>query len=43
MARFDNRGDLTTFVREDQKSWKPADMNAIHSGLKLAFDQLAKG
>ena len=43
VARFDNRGDLTTFVREDQKSWKPADMNAIHSGLKLAFDQLAKG
>ena len=42
VARFDNRGDLTTFVREDQKAWKPADVNAIHSGLKLAFDQLAK-
>jgi hypothetical protein len=42
MARFDNRNDLTTFVREDQKRWKPADVEAIHSGLKRAFDQLAK-
>jgi hypothetical protein len=42
VARFDNRIDLTTFVREDQKLWKPADIQAIHSGLKQAFDQLAK-
>ena len=42
MARFDNRNDLTTFVREDQKLWKPAEVQAIHSGLKAAFDQLAK-
>lgn len=42
VARFDNRNDLTTFVREDQKQWKPADMSAIHSGLKAAFDQLVK-
>jgi hypothetical protein len=42
VARFDNRGDLTTFVRENQKLWKPEDVNAIHGGLKAAFDQLAK-
>ena len=43
VARFDNRKDLTTFVREDQKLWKTADVQAIHGGLKAAFDQLAKG
>jgi hypothetical protein len=41
VARFDNRNDLTTFVREDQSQWKPADVQAIHGGLKAAFDQLA--
>jgi hypothetical protein len=40
VARFDNRQDLTTFVREDRKLWKPADVDAIHGGLKAAFDQL---
>lgn len=42
VARFDNRSDLTTFVREDQKLWKAEDVKAIHGGLKAAFDQLAK-
>jgi hypothetical protein len=42
VARFDNRNDLTTFVREDQKHWKLADVQAIHGGLKAAFDQLAR-
>jgi hypothetical protein len=42
VARFDNRSDLTTFVREDQKLWKPAYVQAIHGGLKVAFDQLAQ-
>jgi len=41
VARFDNRNDLTTFVREDQKLWKSEDVQAIHRGLKAAFDQLA--
>ncbi len=41
VARFDNRRDLTTFIREDQKLWNPADVQAIHGGLKQAFDQLA--
>jgi len=42
VARFDNRKDLTTFVREDQSLWKAEDVKAIHDGLKAAFDQLAK-
>lgn len=42
VARFDNRRDLTTFVREDAKLWKPEDVQALHGGLKAAFDQLAK-
>ena len=42
VARFDNRKDLTTFVREDQKLWKTTDVQAIHGGLKAAFDQLAR-
>ena len=40
VARFDNRKDLTTFVREDSKLWKPGDVNALHSGLKAAFGSL---
>ncbi len=40
VARFDNRKDLTTFVREDQRLWKPEDVKAIHGGLKAAFDEL---
>ncbi len=43
VARFDNRKDLTTFVREDHKLWNPADVQAIHSELKAAFDQLSAG
>lgn len=43
VARFDNRNDLTTFVREEQRLWKPQDVQAIHQGLKAAFDQLATG
>ena len=42
VARFDNRNDLTTFVRDDQHQWKHADVQAIHEGLKTAFNQLAK-
>lgn len=40
VARFDNRKDLTTFVREDRAQWNPTDVTAIHGGLKAAFDQL---
>lgn len=40
IGRFDNRKDLTTFIRN--KSWKPAEVTAVHDGLKAAFDKLAK-
>ncbi len=40
VARFDNRQDLTTFVREDRASWNPADVAKLHGGLKAAFGSL---
>jgi hypothetical protein len=36
-ARFDNRKDLTTFVREPRETWKAEDIAAIHGGLKETF------
>ncbi len=36
-ARFDNRQDLTTFVRAPREAWKPEDVAAIHGGLKETF------
>lgn len=41
VAMFDNRNDLTTFVREEKAKWKPADVEAIHSELKRAMSKLA--
>ncbi|MBM4355005.1 MAG: hypothetical protein FJ109_14670 [Deltaproteobacteria bacterium] len=43
LARFDNRGDLTSFIRQrkDRKDWLPAEVGAIHSELKRALDKLA--
>ena len=40
VARFDNRQDLTTFVREDRASWNPAEVAKLHGGLKAAFGSL---
>jgi len=40
LARFDNREDLTTFIREDPSAWKDEDIARIHQGLKEAFDRL---
>ena len=42
IARFDNRVDKTSFIRDDQADWKPEDRQAIHEGLKGALDKLAK-
>lgn len=41
IARFDNRTDRTTFVREDPKEWAEGDVRALHDGLKAALDVLA--
>lgn len=42
IARFDNRVDKTSFIREDHASWKPEQIQAVHSGLQGALTQLAK-
>lgn len=41
VARFDNRQDLTTFVREDRASWKKQDVDRLHRGLAEALGTLA--
>ena len=41
LARFDNRADKTSFLRENQSSWKPAAVKAVHEGLREALDHLA--
>jgi len=41
VARFDNRADLTSFIREDRASWSQTDIDAIHQGLAQATSTLA--
>ncbi len=41
VARFDNRKDLTTFVRGDRAKWRPEDVRALHDGLAGALRKLA--
>jgi hypothetical protein len=43
VARFDNRTDLTTFVREDQAGWPADKVAAIHAELSRALTALAGG
>ena len=33
IARFDNRVDRTTFVRDEPATWNPADVTALKQGL----------
>jgi hypothetical protein len=40
VGRFDNRADLTSFIRNEQ--WQEDEVNALHAGLKSAFDKLAR-
>lgn len=42
VARFDNRTDKTTFVREDRSEWKKEDVEALHAGLAGALEELAR-
>ncbi len=42
VARFDNRVDKTTFIRNDRVRWSPEEINAVHQGLKGALDTLWK-
>jgi hypothetical protein len=41
VARFDNRADLTTFVRKPRDQWEPTEQKALHEGLKGALATLA--
>lgn len=41
IARFDNRVDKTSFIREERSRWRPEDVRAVHDGLKAALDALA--
>lgn len=42
VARFDNRVDKTTFVRNDRAAWKPEQVAALHEGLAGATASLVK-
>ena len=42
VARFDNRVDKTTFVRNDKSAWKPEQVKALHEGLAGGLEKLAK-
>lgn len=41
VARFDNRADLTSFVRKPRDQWEPAEQKALHEGLQGALATLA--
>lgn len=42
IARFDNRVDKTSFIRNDIKEWKDEQIKAVHEGLRAALDHLAR-
>jgi hypothetical protein len=41
LSRFDNRVDKTSFIRRDPEEWRPAEVAAVHDGLKAALARLA--
>jgi hypothetical protein len=42
VARFDNRVDKTSFIRDDPKRWSATDVRAVHEGLREALDRLVQ-
>lgn len=40
VARFDNRVDKTSFIRDDRSDWSEADIAALHAGLAEALTVL---
>jgi hypothetical protein len=42
VARFDNRSDLTTFVRKDRGAWSAQEVEALRAGLSGALKSLAR-
>jgi len=43
VSRFDNREDLTTFVRKPRAEWQADEVAKIHKGLSAALQHLANG
>jgi hypothetical protein len=41
IARFDNRVDKTSFIREPREKWKSEEIRAVHQGLAGALSKLA--
>jgi len=41
IARFDNRVDKTSFIREEPTTWNEDDVMAVHNGLKNALEHLS--
>ncbi|MDP6538844.1 MAG: hypothetical protein QF903_12880 [Planctomycetota bacterium] len=39
VARFDNREDKTSFLRDDPSDWDPAAVAAVHEGLRDAIER----
>jgi hypothetical protein len=42
LGKFDNRKDLTSFLRKDKKDWDKVEVSALHNGMKEAFAKLSK-
>jgi hypothetical protein len=42
-GRFDNRGDLTTFLREDATAWTGRDVDRLRAGISAAMDEIWAG
>jgi hypothetical protein len=42
VGRFDNRADLTTFVRQSRDAWGREDVQRLHHGLREAFAQMRR-
>ena len=40
VALFDNRTDLTTFLRKDEQEWTAEEIQAIHGSIKATCDEL---
>jgi len=40
IARFDNRADLTSFLRRDPATWTEAEVDAVKAGITAATDAL---